>query len=139
MDETRRDFCRLSVVGVAGLGLTGCAGAPKGSATLDGDVAVVDLAANAPLAAAGGAVSVDAGERQLIVVNRGDGSYLAADRRCTHMGCQIDWDADATQYACPCHGSRFESDGSVARGPAKKPIASYAVESDGSTLRIALG
>ncbi len=137
--QSRRDFCRSSLLVAAGTALVGCAGAPKGSASLDGSVLRVALADNPPLATPGGAVAVDAGEHKLLVVFVGEGRYLAGDRKCTHMGCPVDWDAEGQAYACPCHGSRFSPDGAVVHGPAKKPLRQYPVEAGEGELRISLG
>lgn len=41
---------------------------------------------------------------------------------CPHLGCRVN--AVATGFACPCHGSRFELDGSVSAGPAPRPLDS---------------
>ncbi len=40
--------------------------------------------------------------------------------RCTHAGCALAVKDGGIE--CPCHGSKFELDGSVARGPATKPL-----------------
>jgi glycine/D-amino acid oxidase-like deaminating enzyme/nitrite reductase/ring-hydroxylating ferredoxin subunit len=51
-----------------------------------------------------------------------DGEHHAVSVICPHMGCVLDWnDADRT-WACPCHGSRFERDGSVIDGPANADL-----------------
>lgn len=39
---------------------------------------------------------------------------------CTHLGCTITVSAGA--LACPCHGSVFDRQGQVVRGPADRPL-----------------
>jgi Rieske Fe-S protein len=41
--------------------------------------------------------------------------------RCTHLGCRLTQAVDGL-IACPCHGSKFHPDGSVASGPAARPL-----------------
>ncbi|MEO1591907.1 MAG: ubiquinol-cytochrome c reductase iron-sulfur subunit [Cyanobacteria bacterium J06632_22] len=48
---------------------------------------------------------------------------LAFNSLCTHQGCTVDWDGAA--LACPCHGSKFNADGTVAAGPASGPLDAY--------------
>lgn len=52
-----------------------------------------------------------------------DGTLRAVDARCTHLGCQVRWNALEDSWDCPCHGSRFAPDGSVLEGPATAPLA----------------
>jgi nucleotide-binding universal stress UspA family protein len=73
--------------------------------------------------APGGGGIVDAAGRRLGVYRDEDGSLHAVDPKCTHMGCTVDWNATERSWDCPCHGSRFSTDGSVIQGPAKKPLA----------------
>lgn len=39
---------------------------------------------------------------------------------CAHMGCALTWNSDEQSWDCPCHGSRFEADGTLLDNPAKK-------------------
>ncbi len=38
--------------------------------------------------------------------------------RCPHMGCALKWNEQERTWDCPCHGSRFEEDGTILDGPA---------------------
>jgi len=37
---------------------------------------------------------------------------------CAHLGCELTWNETTKTWDCPCHGSRYESDGKLIEGPA---------------------
>lgn len=39
-------------------------------------------------------------------------------KRCPHMGCALKWNRAEHTWDCPCHGSRFEADGTLIDNPA---------------------
>ena len=70
-------------------------------------------------------VTFDA-DRRLFVV-RQDDDFHVISAVCTHLGCTVQWKPDRKTFDCPCHGSRFEADGTNVSGPAPRPLAWFAV------------
>ena len=66
------------------------------------------------------------------------GTFLAYSGICTHNGCTVGYDEAAAEFACPCHGARFEvATGEPVQGPAQQPLAKIAVVESGGTISYA--
>lgn len=50
------------------------------------------------------------------------GIIHAVNPACTHMKCNVSWNAAEKSWDCPCHGARYNSDGEVLTGPANKDL-----------------
>jgi len=46
--------------------------------------------------------------------------FTALSLVCTHLGCTVEQKPGG--FVCPCHGSRYDQEGRVLRGPAKLPL-----------------
>src|SRR5215467_6487129 len=57
----------------------------------------------------------------IYLVNSAKGFY-ALQAVCTHLGCLTAWKPELNLIACPCHGSRFNTDGIKVAGPAPQPL-----------------
>lgn len=66
---------------------------------------------------------VSAAGRKVAGYRDRDGGLHAVSTRCTHLGCQVAWNAAEESWDCPCHGSRFDLDGEVLCGPATSALA----------------
>ena len=63
-------------------------------------------------------------DRRLFLFNGPDG-FFTVSSVCTHLGCNVK--RVASGFECPCHGSRFDENGRVVRGPAPAPLSWYAL------------
>ncbi|RZJ66305.1 MAG: FAD-dependent oxidoreductase [Flavobacterium sp.] len=46
-----------------------------------------------------------------------DGNLNIFSAICPHLGCIVKWNNDEKSFDCPCHGSRFDTNGDVLNGP----------------------
>lgn len=51
-----------------------------------------------------------------------EGKLTALSTSCPHLGCAVDFDAEAQKFKCPCHRSAFSLDGAVEEGPSPRPM-----------------
>ncbi|WZL72278.1 FAD-dependent oxidoreductase [Clostridiaceae bacterium 35-E11] len=62
------------------------------------------------------------------------GELHLVDITCTHLGCELAWNAAENSWDCPCHGSRYTYDGIVIEGPTKKPLKKLTLHHDQKNL-----
>jgi Rieske Fe-S protein len=86
------------------------------------------LKPNEPFARVIGVSRVDGWYREraretVFLVWDGAQQVRALSATCTHLGCQVRWDATNEQFKCPCHGGVYGRDGAVLEGPPPRPLA----------------
>ena len=70
---------------------------------------------------------------KVVVTQPTAGVFKGFSSTCTHKGCTVDKIADGT-IDCPCHGSKYNLDGTVANGPAQKPLPPENVTVQGDSI-----
>ncbi|WP_041971114.1 ubiquinol-cytochrome c reductase iron-sulfur subunit [Geobacter sp. OR-1] len=75
---------------------------------------------NAPIASVPAEGALVFRSERVAIARARDGFY-ALRLVCTHLGCAVSVTPDG--IFCPCHGSRFDVQGNVMRGPATRPLA----------------
>ncbi|MFC4532812.1 Rieske (2Fe-2S) protein [Sphaerisporangium dianthi] len=94
---------------------SGEAGGDAGSEGGGGDA----LAKTSDIPKGGGKIFKD---EKIVITQPSDGEFVAFSAICTHQGCPVGSVSGGT-INCPCHGSKFKiADGSVADGPASRPL-----------------
>ena len=73
-------------------------------------------------------------DQQLYLAHSEEG-FFAVSAVCTHLGCMTRYLSADDQIFCPCHGSRFATDGTVIAGPAPLPLKRFHLSvSDGQLI-----
>jgi Rieske Fe-S protein len=70
---------------------------------------------------------------EIVVTQPSAGEFKGLSAICTHAGCTVSEVVDGT-INCPCHGSKFNLDGSVANGPATRPLDAQAISVQGDSI-----
>ena len=65
---------------------------------------------------------ISSGFKKMAVYRDENNELHIFNATCTHLGCVVQWNADERSFDCPCHGSRFTTDGKVINGPATKDL-----------------
>jgi cytochrome b6-f complex iron-sulfur subunit len=138
-DMGRRQFMNLLTFGT----ITGvAAGAlypvvsyfiPKSSGGAGGGITAKDKLGN-DIVASEFTASHQPGDRTLAQGLKGDPTYIiitedksiasyGLNAVCTHLGCVVPWNASEDKFMCPCHGSQYNNQGKVVRGPAPLSLA----------------
>jgi cytochrome b6-f complex iron-sulfur subunit len=148
----RRQFCSavtkaLSLAAV-GAAFAGCGGSPSGpssstpplatiNATVTGTTIRLTIDASSPLSAVGSAALVQASAGPYLVVRISQESFNAMTAVCTHEGCTVNGYENQT-FVCPCHGSRYNTNGGVVQGPAPRALRQFSNRLDGDVLTITI-
>lgn len=66
-------------------------------------------------------------ELEVWITKNNQGEIFALSPVCKHLGCTVNWGADANQYICPCHDARYSLDGNNLT-IASAPLDEYAVK-----------
>ena len=123
-DPSRRRFLGLVGAG-ATLSLPACSGDSAAEPQAFGDAPAGNVAA----LVLGTLIAVP--NAPAYVGRDADGVY-AMTSTCTHEGCDMvsQGQIEKNGVFCACHGSRFDLNGAVTRGPADAPLTHFAVEVD---------
>lgn len=135
MDDSRRRFCQLAGLTIAGVLVPACG---DGGTMGDGDMAprfcnrsasvgvglnVMDVQPNT----ATRYMTAQAKLGASIFVCRDEAGIFAIDAGCTHVGTDVELLGVEQGFRCPLHGATFSFTGENPTAPATKPLKHYLV------------
>lgn len=131
--RTRRGVVIAGAGIAAAAAVTACTASAQddpapGDRPADADRPANALAKTADIPVGGGVIVGD-----IVVTQPSAGTFVGLSSVCTHAGCKVATVSGGT-INCACHGSRFTLDGSVARGPASRPLAPRSVRVSGDSV-----
>ena len=149
---SRREFCAhaISLATVASL-LEGCGGGsptspgggggnvpqlPTVGGTLSGNIVTVSNVSGTALANPGSAALVQAGGRNVLVLQQAQGSFKAFTAVCTHEQNIVTGFQNNSTFVCPAHGSQFNTSGGVVQGPATRALQEFPTQFTNNVLTI---
>jgi cytochrome b6-f complex iron-sulfur subunit len=137
---TRREFLNYAFLGSLGIFFVAFAGAffvfalPRFGAGEFGGVFNLGPAGNS-VPPTGAAPKPSTGARSWITQT--DAGVIALYNVCVHLGCLYGWQPVTDRFECPCHGSKYEKDGTYIVGPAPRSLDRFVIrftDPDGTVL-----
>ncbi|HVE94721.1 MAG TPA: Rieske 2Fe-2S domain-containing protein [Acidimicrobiales bacterium] len=132
----RREFVTTCACLVAGGLVSACASlAARPVPVADGRVRIV-LADHPELTRADGALKIlpQSATTPLYVLRLDGDQFAVLSPICTHQGCTVD--IQGARLVCPCHGSTYDREGRVLRGPAARSLTRLSAAVSGGVLVI---
>ncbi|WP_123028592.1 Rieske (2Fe-2S) protein [Mycolicibacterium stellerae] len=139
---SRRQALVNTGISLAATTIAGCAtygkppaapAATPGTAATPNDAAVTvkAIASTADIPVGSGVIVDD-----LVITQPTKGRFNGFSAICTHAGCTVA-EVVGASINCPCHGSSFNLDGSVANGPANRPLDAKDIVVQGDSIELA--
>jgi cytochrome b6-f complex iron-sulfur subunit len=101
---------------------------PAEKAAAAGAITEITLKEAAKLAA-GSALIFRFGSKPTLLIHHADGSWVALDAVCTHLGCTVEYLPEKNRIHCACHGGEYDPvTGKNIAGPPPRPLQKYQVK-----------
>lgn len=134
----RRAFVATCVTLCGSAMLAGCVSMVTHPVPVAGGRARLRLSAYPELARPDGAIRIlPDGRAEPVYLLAVAGGFTALSPICTHRGCTVD--VHGARLVCPCHGSTYDRDGRVLKGPAQRALQRFPVTIAGDELVVELG
>ena len=147
---SRRTFITSTVIGSSGLALSNFFSLKPLQASdgmkrpdLDGNTLIINIEDHPELKDIGSfkilkEVTIGEITDSIIIVKKSDTDYLVFSSVCRHKKCNVRYKKDRDLFVCPCHGSTYNMNGKVIKGPSQGDIPKYRVKVKDNKLEISI-
>ena len=140
---SRRKALVSTGISLAASTIAGCAtygkppAAPAAEAAPTPDTAAAPAAAQVQAIARTADIPVGSGVivDDVVITQPAEGKFNGFSAICTHAGCTVA-EVVGASINCPCHGSSFNLDGTVAKGPANRPLDAKDIVVQGDSIAL---
>ena len=137
MNPERRNFLALSLkvlAGLAALELTGAGVLFLRARSLEGKFGGIITAGKLEDFKAGSVVEFDDENFYLLCFE--DNGFMALYRRCTHLGCTVNWMPVKEKFYCPCHAASFDHNGESEATVAPRALDTFRVYLEDGLVKV---
>lgn len=110
---------------------------PTIKATATNNQLTISTASGSPISAVGSAALIQYSGGYLLAAHTASNTFVVVSAICTHQGCIVNGFSGGF-YICPCHGSEFDTNGSVVKGPATAALARFSTQVSNDQLVISV-
>jgi len=150
VSSSRRDFIfnNVKMLGAVALGsytiglINACSNdsnptSPSSNNNVEISIDISQIA-NSALQTIGGTIALsgnDLDSKGILVIRKNETEIVALSRKCTHQGCTVPNYSNSIS-TCPCHGSQYNTSGSVVKGPATNSLRNYSAVLNGNIISV---
>jgi cytochrome b6-f complex iron-sulfur subunit len=124
---SRRNWLRVVVGGFAAL-------LAWPSSQLFGKKLSIDLGQVPKLKEIGGQITIKLMHEDVLFIRDSEKIIRIFNAHCTHKGCIVKYSEKNNRIECPCHGSQYDLNGNVLKGPAQRSLATHPGVIDGDQI-----
>ena len=94
----------------------------------------IDLDQVPKLKDVGGQITIKLMQEDVLFIRDSETTVRIFNAHCTHKGCLVKYNKNDNRIECPCHGSQYDLNGQVIKGPAPRPLQKHPGELNGSQI-----
>jgi Rieske Fe-S protein len=94
----------------------------------------IDLDQVPKLKEVGGQITIKLEHEDVLFIRDSEKTVRIFNAHCTHKGCIVKYSKKDNRIECPCHGSQYDLNGNVLKGPAPRALQTHPGALEGNQI-----